>query len=809
MYHAAKTTRRFALFLAAWAIVLSPSYHAAEPTKDGKEKGKPNRLAKESSPYLLQHAYNPVDWFPWGPEAFEKAKKEKKLVFLSIGYSSCHWCHVMEKESFADKDVAAFLNEHFVCIKVDREERPDIDDIYMNALHVMGARGGWPLSMFLTADAKPIVGGTYWPREDKKIDGETLVGFKSVLKKMLEVWKDKPKEIQEQADSYAEETSTALERGIRANPILELDRALANGYTESQREDIDPTYGGIGNKARRFQGTKFPMPTAVGALLDYAIREKDADLLKQVRLTLDQMLMGGIYDQLGGGFHRYSTERTWTVPHFEKMLYDNAQLVELYSEAYRHTKDPNYARVIRETLGYIEREMTSPDGVFYSALDADSNHVEGEFYVWTVEEIEKILGDKADVALLRAVYGVTGAPNFEEKFHILRLPRSFEEIAKEQKLSVEDLTKKLSGLQKKLFDYRAKRERPFLDTKALTAWNGQMIAGYARAGEVFKNPEYVKAATKAADFLLKNLRNKDGRLMRTWSVKGDGKPEAKLNAYLDDYAFLAHGLLNLHQATAEKKWLDEAKALMEVVVKWHADGDRGGYFFTSSDHEKLFARPKEYSDGAQPSSNGVLVRNLVRLWIITKDETYRKLAEKSFRQFAGILRTSPTSVPGMCTALHLYLDEKAANPEKKEPKKDTPSAAEPLRSDGVVKMTASAGKIENGKQTIEVKLAIDAPWHIYANPTGSDATLASATQLSFRIGGKPVAAEIDYPQGDLVKNNEVGDYRIYEKEVTLKAVVKRADNGEAPLEVSVKVVACTKGDKGRCLAPGTIKLNVK
>ena len=803
------TLIRFAIFFVVWAFFLASTQHAAEPAKEvkDKEKSKPNRLAKESSPYLLQHAHNPVDWYPWGPEAFEKAKKEKKLVFLSIGYSSCHWCHVMEKESFSNKEVADFLNENFVCIKVDREERPDIDEIYMNALHVMGARGGWPLSMFMTADAKPIVGGTYWPREDKMVEGEKVNGFKTILKMILKVWNEKPKEIQTQADEYAEQTAAALERGIRANPILELDRALANGSAEASRDDIDPTFGGIGSKARKFMGTKFPMPTSVGALLDYAVREKDEDLKKLVKLTLDQMLMGGIYDQLGGGFHRYSTERTWTVPHFEKMLYDNGQLVELYSEAYRHTKNPEYARAIRETLAFIQREMTSPDGVFYSALDADSNHVEGEFYVWTMEEIEKVLGDKNDVALLRAVYGVTGSPNFEEKFHILRLPRPFEDVAKEQKLTVDDMNKKLAVIKKKLFDYRAKRERPFLDTKVLTAWNGQMIAGYAKAGEVLKEPEYIKAATKAAEFLLKNMRTKEGRLLRTWSVKSDGKPEAKLNAYLDDYTFLAHGLLDLHETTGDKKWLDEAKALMDVVVKWHGDGDRGGYYFTSSDHEKLFARPKDYFDGAQPSGNSMAARNLTRLWRVTKDESYRKLAEKSFRQFAGILRTNPSGVPGMCVALHLYLDEKEAKPEKKGPKKESPTSAPLTRSEDVVTLKATAGKIDNCKQSFEIKVTIDKPWHIYANPPGNAGAAGNQTSVSICVAGKPVDAEITYPKGSEVVDEVVGNYRIYEGEVTIKATLQRKD--DAALDVQVKFQACTKGANGRCLAPSTIKMTVK
>ncbi len=412
--------RRAVLCLVAAFLFLTPAPRAAEP-KEGKEKGKPNQLAKESSPYLLQHAYNPVNWHPWGAEAFAKAKKEKKLIFLSIGYSSCHWCHVMEKESFSNKEVADILNENFVCIKVDREERPDIDDIYMTALHAMEARGGWPLSMFLTAEGKPIIGGTYWPREDRQVEGETYAGFKTVLNKIHAVWLEKPKEIEVQAEQFAEAANNALGRSLRFNAIVALDRSLAQGAAQVISEEIDPVHGGIGRKANKFAGTKFPMPISLSIVLDHAFREKDDDLRKLLELTLDKMAMGGIYDQVGGGFHRYSTERTWTVPHFEKMLYDNAQLVELYADAFKQTKKPEYARVVRETLEFIKREMTSPEGGFYSALDADSNGEEGEFYVWTPAEIEKAVGDKADSALVRAVYGVGESPNFEKKFFILRL----------------------------------------------------------------------------------------------------------------------------------------------------------------------------------------------------------------------------------------------------------------------------------------------------------------------------------------------------------------------------------------------------
>jgi uncharacterized protein YyaL (SSP411 family) len=617
---------------------------AAEPAKE--EKKHTNRLAKETSPYLLQHAHNPVDWYPWGEEAFAKAKKEGKLVFLSIGYSSCHWCHVMERESFENEEVAKILNDNYVCIKVDREERPDIDNIYMTALNVQGVRGGWPLSMFLTADGKPIAGGTYWPREDKEIDGEKVRGFKTLVKDLIAFRKDHPKDLETQADKVAEATTEALAGAARVSPLIELDYDLVTAATDALKEEFDKAYGGFGSPARKFKGTKFPMPPSLQLLQTEAARTKSKELDEMVQVTLDHMARGGIYDHVGGGFHRYSTERTWTVPHFEKMLYDNAQLLEVYACAYRETKKPFYKRVLQQTIAFIEREMTSPDGVFYSALDADSEDEEGRFYVWTAQEIEDVLG-KDDAAIFRKAYGANDQPNFEGKYHILVLPADPPNKATEERLA---------GLRKKLFDVRAKRVRPFLDTKVLTAWNGEMIAGLAEAGQALDDKKTIQAAARAGDFLLKNLRNKDGRLYRTYAAAPGQKPEARLNAYLDDYAYLVHGLLCLHDATGEKRWFDEAKALTDVMVKFHSDEKTGGFYYTSNDHEKLFARAKDQYDGAQPSGNSVAAKNLVRLWIKTGDQKYAKLAEKTFKALATPLKLSPASLPALAEALTLYLD---------------------------------------------------------------------------------------------------------------------------------------------------------
>jgi uncharacterized protein YyaL (SSP411 family) len=632
--------------LGAFAAAAEP-----EPPKDKKHT---NRLSRESSPYLLQHAHNPVDWYPWGEEAFAKAKKEGKLVFLSVGYSSCHWCHIMERESFSNEEIAKYLNEHFVCIKVDREERPDIDNIYLTALQVQGVHGGWPMSMFLTADGKPIAGGTYWPPEDKEVDGEKVRGFKTILKIVHDFHKDKPKQLEEQADGIAKRTAEALEGAARGAPLVDLDRELVTGATDGLKDEFDKLHGGFGSPARNFRGTKFPMPPSLQLLQGEAARTKSKELDEMVQITLDHMARGGIYDHLGGGFHRYSTERTWTVPHFEKMLYDNAQLLEVYARAYRETKKPQYKRVLEQTLAFVDRELTSPDGVFYSALDADSDGEEGKFYVWTGKEIDDVLG-KEDAAFFKKVYGADGKPNFEGKYHILVLPAPLSEKAADLKTTEEKLEERLAPLRKKLFDVRAKRVRPFLDTKVLTAWNGEMIAGLAQAGRALDDKKPVQAAAKAAEFVLKNLRNKDGRLYRTYGAAPGQKPEARLNGYLDDYAFLIHGLLCLHDATGEAKWLDAATELTDGMVKFYGD-KAGGFYYASNDHEQLFARAKDQYDGAQPSGNSVAARDLTRLWVKTGNERYAKLAERTFKSLAAPLKNSPTSLPALADALALYLD---------------------------------------------------------------------------------------------------------------------------------------------------------
>jgi uncharacterized protein YyaL (SSP411 family) len=638
-------------------LVMASVPAPAGPPKTAKDKPKfTNRLAKEQSPYLLMHAHNPVDWYPWGPEAFEKAKKENKLIFLSVGYSSCYWCHVMERECFNHADVAKLLNQWFVCIKVDREERPDVDQIYMTALSVIrrGAGGGWPMSMFLTSDAKPIVGGTYWPREDRVVDGEKDPGFMTICKIVHDAYRDQAKEVLAQADRVAEATVAELESIVKGIVLVDLDRKLLDNAVEHLKENFDPVHGGFGNASSKFRGPKFPLPSRIDFLLQQYERTKTRELLDMVTRTLDNMARGGIYDHLGGGFHRYSTERTWTVPHFEKMLYDNAQLVEVYAKAYRITKKPAYRKIVEETLAFVEREMTSPEGAFYTSLDAETHHEEGRFYVWTDKELDAALPDKADAQLIRKVYGAA-KPNFEGKYHILRLETPLAEIARAEKLTEKELESRLAPLRKKLFDVRSQRDRPFLNKIALTSWSGQMIAGYAEAGRSLDVPKYVKTAIRAAEFLLKNQRTKDGRLLRTYGAAPGQPAKAQGNAYLEDYAFLVDGLLNLHSATGDKRWLAEARNLTDAMIRHHGDAKRGGFFFTAHDHEKLFARHKDQYDGAQPCGNSIALRNLARLAKLTGDKRYRDEAEKGFKSFLVSLKSTPTGLTAMLMALEEFL----------------------------------------------------------------------------------------------------------------------------------------------------------
>jgi uncharacterized protein YyaL (SSP411 family) len=635
-------------------LFLSASASADAPVGQGKPEFT-NRLARETSPYLLMHAHNPTNWYAWGPEAFEKAKQENKLVFLSIGYSSCFWCHVMERESFNNEAVAKLLNDSFVCIKVDREERPDIDQIYMAALTVQRHGGGWPLSMFLLPDGRPVVGGTYWPPEDRKVEDEVARGFKTILALVRDAYRDNPKDMEKHAEKLAAATALALENS-RGTALVNLDRKLLAETVESLKEEFDPEYGGFGNPSKRFKGPKFPMPCRLEFLMQQGERTGEKALIEMVGITLDRMALGGIYDQIGGGFHRYSTERTWNVPHFEKMLYDNAQLAEVYAHAFRLTKKPHYRRILEETLAYVQRELMSPEGAFYTSQDAETHHEEGRFYVWMPEELAAAVPDPKDLAFVQEVYGASGKPSFENKYHILSLPKTPFEAARDMKISVDELYARLKPLRQKLFEARAKRDKPFLNKIALTAWSGQMIAGFAAAGQVLGEPKYVELANKAATFVLSHQRTPQGRLLHTYGAQPGQEPKAAVQGYLEDYTFLVHGLLALHDATRDAQVLADARALTDTMIAYHGDKKSGAYYFTANDAEKFFARSKDQFDGAQPAANSLAARNLVRLWIKTGEEKYRAEAERTFQALAGALKAYPAGLTALAFALDLYID---------------------------------------------------------------------------------------------------------------------------------------------------------
>jgi uncharacterized protein YyaL (SSP411 family) len=557
----------------------------------------------------------------------------------------------MERESFMDEEIAKLMNENFVCIKVDREERPDIDEIYMTALQVYnelsrgGGRGGWPLSMLLTPEAKPVAGFTYLPpRADEKRGS----GFIDALKILHKTWTDK--DGAKRVNSSAETITDVVKRELRQRPVLteKPDLEDVRKLQLALAEDFDAKYGGFGYSDENDRQPKFPEPSNLIYLLRQARQAADKETRDDARRmlvkTLDSMAAGGIRDHVGGGFHRYSTDRYWRIPHFEKMLYDNGQLATVYAEAFALTGNADYKAVTQQLLDFVLREMTGPRGAFHAALDAETDAEEGAFYVWKTEELRSVLGD-ADFAIFADAYGVGEKPNFEGR-HTLLLPRPLAETAAKHKLSADELAARLAPLRKKLLAVRDKRERPLTDTKVITSWNGLMIRGLADAGRILKDERYTAAAAKAADFVQGKLRTKDGRLLRNFA-----SDQAKLNAYLDDYAFFVDGLIALHRTTGERRWLDTARELSDKMIELHGDARNGGFFFTSGDHESLIARSKGPSDGALPSGNSVAADNLVYLAAALKEPKYREQAEKTIAARGDMLKNRPLAYPRMFVAL--------------------------------------------------------------------------------------------------------------------------------------------------------------
>ncbi len=600
-----------------------------------------NSLINATSPYLLQHAHNPVNWHEWGEEALKKAKKEDKLIFLSIGYAACHWCHVMEHESFEQEDVAAILNEHFISIKVDREERPDIDEIYMAYTQASTGHGGWPMSVWLLPDGQPFLAGTYFPK----------ARFMATLNQVSDSWISDRQKIFNSADDaqqFFADWSVSTTPATNVTPRKMVDSA-ANNYARYFDKNTGGMSGGGTNK--------FPPSMAMDLMLRVYKRNGNGDLFDAVKLTLDHMARGGIYDHLGGGICRYSTDVNWLVPHFEKMLYDQGMVSAIYLDAYQVSKDPLYAYIAADIFDYVITDMQDPKGGFYSSRDADSEGLEGKFYIWTVEQINQILGPD-EGKLFCAYYDVTPEGNWiEYRGHapagaknILHITTPPDLFAKKHKLDVGQFKQKLKTWRSKLMQVRSMRVPPPLDDKVLTGWNGLMIASMAKGARVLGEPKYAAAAAKAAQFILDHMR-KDGRLLRTYRMG-----QARLTAYLSDYAFFIDGLINLYEATGQRKWLDAAIELTETSIKYYFDEGSGGFFFTAHDAETLIARSKNSRDGAIPAGNSVHAMNLLRLAVLLDRKDFRERAESIFRDQGGADGRSTISSERLLCAVDFYHD---------------------------------------------------------------------------------------------------------------------------------------------------------
>ncbi|MBV8054319.1 MAG: thioredoxin domain-containing protein [Deltaproteobacteria bacterium] len=594
---------------------------------------KPNRLLQEQSPYLRQHAYNPVDWYPWGQEALARAKAEDKPILLSIGYSACHWCHVMERESFENEAIARLMNENFVSVKVDREERPDLDQIYMDAVQVLTGRGGWPLTVFLTPDGKPFYGGTYFPPEDR----HGIAGFPRVLTAIADAYHNQPTDVQQNVERLTEAIAALADYKpqpgeMRADLALAGARALAQSY--------DRTHGGIGG------APKFPNMFVFSLFLRMYAEENEQTFGDMVHQTLLKMAKGGIYDQLGGGFHRYSVDERWLVPHFEKMLYDNALLARLYLEAGCALKQPEFFRIARETLDYALREMTSPEGGFYSSQDADSEGEEGRFFLWTPNEVRTVL-DEELAPLTARFFDVSDDGNFEGR-NILHRTIELAEAARMFKRPPEEISTSIETARELLFYARERRIKPGRDEKILAAWNGMMISAFAEGYRVLGDERFLQAAARAADFVKTRLW--DGRALRR-SFK-DGL--ARFNGYLEDYSLIVSALVDIYEASLDRRYLKFAQELAEVMIERFADRENGGFFFTSDDHENLITRGKAAFDGSTPSGNSAAVMALLRLHSYLGNQRYLAEAEKTLRLFAPFMEKQPFAFSHMLEAADFF-----------------------------------------------------------------------------------------------------------------------------------------------------------
>jgi uncharacterized protein len=745
---------------------------------DAHDSSRTNRLAGESSPYLLLHKHNPVDWYPWGEEALERARREDKPIFLSVGYSTCYWCHVMERESFSNPAVAELMNREFVNIKLDREERPDLDEIYMTATQILTEQGGWPNSVFLTPGLTPFYAGTYFPPESRY----GRPGFRQVLEDLSNAWKTRRADVEEQAAEMARAMAHYLEGRSHPSPEPPAGPVALRAF-ESLARRFDPQWGGFGN------APKFPTPSNLYLLLELAGEKEAGEMLAA---TLDQMARGGIYDQLGGGFHRYATDREWKIPHFEKMLYDNGFLLELYAREHARTGDTQAARIARETAGWLAREMTAPEGAFWSAIDAETHGHEGAFYVWSREELMETLGEE-DFTFLAPLLGFSGPPFFEGSHYVLHLPERLDEVARRRRMALEDLMRELDAGRAKLFEARDGRERPATDDKILTDWNGTVIAGLAVAGKLLGEPALVQQAARAADFILGTMRPSGGPLLHVWR-QGQGK----IAAYLADYVFLARGLLALHDATGEARWLAAAADVTSEQLRRLRD--REGGFFTAGVSPDVLFRSKDVFDGAMPAANAVAVLNLIDLGRRTGDLGWRGEARIALSAFTELVQNHPEGVRMLALAVRRYHETGAGGPE--EASSDygaTRAAHEREASAGTVAMLEheaeklvrprlTLGDAVDGWRPFRLTLEIAPGWHLQANPASEPYLVATEVKAE-----KGELRNIRYAEGEPFSSRYSREpISVYSGRVEITGEVSEGG------KLTLRYQAC---DEGRCLPP--------
>jgi uncharacterized protein YyaL (SSP411 family) len=737
-----------------------------------------NRLIDETSPYLLQHAYNPVHWYPWGPEAFAAAREQDKPIFLSVGYSTCYWCHVMERESFEDPKVAALMNEHFICIKVDREERPDVDDIYMTGVQALAGRGGWPMSVFLEPrELKPFTGGTYFPPEARY--GKP--SFTQLLGSVRDQWRDDRAAVLAKARKIGDQVTRALSLSFQPQP---LGAEQVNGAADSLMGAYDAAHGGF-----RRGNPKFPQPVQLEFLV--AVAWGDPAAQDALLHTLDRMAMGGINDQVGGGFHRYSTDQRWLVPHFEKMLYDNAQLASVYARVHELTGDAFYGEVVEETLDYVLREMTSADGAFYSAQDAEANEREGDSYVWTPAQVRRALddagvGEQFDFA--EVAYGLTAGGNFIDPHHraegsknVLYLPARPEVIAGQIGLNLDDFNERMSLVNAALLAARDGREQPITDDKVLTEWNGLMISAMVDGSRALGESRYLESARRAATFVLENMRTPDGGLYRAWRAG-----QARIDGFSSDYAHFVRGLLALHRGTGERVWLDEAAELARVSGRKFRDERSGVYYNTLAGQADLFVRVATTRDGVIPCANSVMLMNLLDLCELTGEASWLDEASKTLGGLSSRIRRSPRSMPLATVALHRFLGR---YPDRLPG--ESPGPAPPAAAPEPVKISLSHRTIAvspDAPGALRVSFRIDEGYHLNAHEPG----VAGLVGLSVRVVGQGLELEVEYPPGEPFRNRLFADdLLVHTGVVTLPLTVRQTGSWQGRAALVVTYQVCT------------------